>query len=139
MAVNKTLTPAEENALCILEAEKEFIKKGYVSFYRLAAIKAITPDMKKEIMPKYNKGYLIGLFKGVYECVINAEKREAKLGKQQSSSCQTRVSRRRYTKKLLKESWIFAELREMVYVKKQIHLEEGSDLKRMLFDVEIAW
>ena len=90
-------------------------------------------------MPKYNKGYLIGLFKGVYECVINAEKREAKLGKQQSSSCQTRVSRRRYTKKLLKESWIFAELREMVYVKKQIHLEEGSDLKRMLFDVEIAW
>ena len=135
----KTLTPAEENALKILDAKQEFIRKGYVTFYRLAAIKSITPKIMKDIMPNYNTGYLIGLFKGVYECVIESEKRAERAKKNQMFSCQTIGQHRRYTRELLKESWIFSELWNLVYVKKHVNLHNDIALQRMFFDVELVW
>ena len=135
----KVLTPAEENALKILDAKKEFIRNGFVSFYRLAAIKNITPKIIKDLMPNYNTGYLIGLFKGTYECVIASEKRAERAQKNQMFSCQTIGQHRRYTRQLLKESWIFSELWKLVYVEKQVKLDDDKVLKRMFFDVSVAW
>lgn len=135
----KVLTPAQENAIKILDAKKEFICKGYVSFYRLAAIKSITPNLMNDLIPGYTTDHFIGLFKGVYENVIESEKRAERAKKNQMYSCQTIGQHRRYTRQLLKESWIFSELKKLVYVKKQVKLHDDPVLKRMFFDVDLVW